>query len=311
MKRFLIRRFLFALVSIFGATIIVFGLSRAFGDPLLLYANPEGYGLSAEQVQALSTKLGLDRPLVIQYGTWVGRMLRGDLGNSLKAERPVARVITEKMGATAQLALAGWLLATIIGVPLGVLSAVKRGSAWDYFGRGFALFGQAIPNFWLGIVSVLIFAVWLELLPSGLKGDGVSIKHFILPAATVGTSSAAAYLRITRSAMLEVLDSEFVKLARAKGVDYRWVIWKHAFRNALIPPLTISALIFAGLMTGTLAAEVVFAWPGIGRTLIDAVFSNDFPVLTGIVFVFVVIYMAFSLVSDLLYAVVDPRIRIS
>lgn len=311
MRNFLARRLIFAIVSIFGATVMVFLLSRWAGDPLLLYANPEGYGLSVEQVEAISKKLALDRPLVIQYGIWVGRMAQGDLGNSLQGERPVSRVIWEKMGATSQLALAGWLLATLIGIPMGILSAVKRGTAWDYVGRTFALFGQAVPNFWLGIISILIFSVMLGWLPPALKGDGISIKHFILPAVTVGTSSAAAYLRITRSSMLEVLDSEYIKLARAKGVGYRSVIWKHAFRNALVPPITISALVFAGLLTGTVAAEVVFAWPGIGRTMIQAVFANDFPVLTGIVLVFVLIYMLFSLLSDLLYALVDPRIRYS
>jgi len=196
-----------------------------------------------------------------------------------------------------------------VGIPLGILSAVKRGTLWDYVGRFIALFGQAIPNFWFGIVMVLIFSVWFSLLPSGLKGEGNEIKYFIMPAIVVGAHSMAGYLRMTRSALLEVLDSEFIKLARAKGVGANAVIWKHALRNALIQPLTLSALLMAGLLNGTLVAEVVFAWPGLGRAMLVAVNNNDFPVLTGGVLMFVIIYVVFSFVTDMLYVVIDPRIR--
>lgn len=311
MRRYLIRRFLTSIVSIVGATFIIFGLSRMVGDPLMLYAQTEGYGRTPEQFAALKKHLGLDKPFIVQYLVWAKNALRGDLGRSLAGERPVSKVIGEKLGATAQLALAGWLLATIVGVPLGILSAVKRGTWWDYVGRFIALFGQAIPNFWLGIVLVLVFSVWIELLPSGLKGEGNDIRYFIMPAFVVGTHSMAGYLRMTRSALLEVLDSEFIKLARAKGVGGNLVIWKHALRNALIQPITLSALLMAGLLNGTLVAEAVFAWPGLGRAMLFAVYNNDFPVLTGGVLIFVIMYVVFSLITDMLYIVIDPRIRYS
>lgn len=312
MARFLARRLVFVIISMIGATAVVFSLSRMAGDPVLLYAKPAGYGSTEEYLDGLRKHLGTDKPLVVQYVRWLGQIVRGDMGRTLLAEQPVARVIREKIGATFQLAFAGWLLATIVGVPLGVLSAVKRGTAWDYIGRVFALFGQSIPAFAVGIVLILIFAVHFGWLPAGFKGDGISIKHFILPSITIGWASAAGYLRITRSSMLEVLDSEYIKLARAKGVSTPSVIWKHAFRNAVIPPLTFSFLLLAGLLNGAVVAEVVFAWPGLGRVaLLEAVNNNDFPLLMGAVLVFSVIYLAVNFLADMLYAWVDPRIRFS
>jgi peptide/nickel transport system permease protein len=311
MYAFLIRRLAFVLIALLGATAVVFGLSRMAGDPVLLYAKPAGYG-SEDYLDNLRKKLGTDRPLVVQYLRWVGQLVQGDLGRTLLAERPVIEVIKEKIWNTFQLAFAGWAFATVVGVPLGVLSAVKRGTYWDYVGRSVALFGQALPAFWVGVMLVLVFAVTWEIFPAAFKGEGFSIKHFILPTITIGWGAAAGYLRITRSAMLEVLDSEFVKLARAKGAGSRSVIWKHAFKNALIPPLTLSALLLAGLMNGAVVVEVVFAWPGLGRVaLVEAVNNNDFPLLTGAVFVFTIIYLIMNFVADMLYAWADPRIRYS
>ncbi len=304
------RRIAFALLSVLGATAFVFALSRMAGDPVLLYAKPAGYGVDDQYLDNLRKKLGTDKPLVVQYGMWLGRLMKGDLGRTLLGERKVTQVIRQKLPNTFQLAFAGWLLATIVGIPLGVLSAVKRGTAWDYLGRTFALFGQATPAFTIGIVLILIFSVQLGWLPSAFKGDGISIKHFILPAITIGWGAAAGYTRLTRSSMLEILDSEFIKLARAKGLSSEMVIWKHALRNALIAPLTFSFLLLAGLLNGAVVAEVIFAWPGLGRVaLVEAVNNNDFPLLTGAVLVFIVIYLVVSLFADLLYAWIDPRIR--
>ncbi len=316
MSSFLIRRIAFVFISLIGATAFVFALSRMAGDPVLLYAKPAGYG-SEDYLDNLRKKLGTDRPLVIQYLRWVWQLAQGDLGRTLLAERPVIEVIQEKIWNTFQLAFAGWLFATIIGVPLGVLSAVKRGTVWDYLGRSVALFGQALPAFWVGVMLVLLFSVTWELLPAAFKApsddpNGFHIQHFILPTITIGWGAAAGYLRITRSAMLEVLDSEFVKLARAKGASTSAVVWKHAFKNALIPPLTLSALLLAGLMNGAVVAEVVFAWPGLGRVaLVEAVGNNDFPLLTGAIFIFTIIYLIMNFVADMLYAWADPRIRYS
>ena len=317
MSSFLIRRLAFVLVSLIGATAIVFALSRMAGDPILLYAKPHAYGDTEEYLQQLREHLGLDRPLVVQYAKWVWQLMQGDLGLTLLARRPVIDVIQEKIWNTFQLAFTGWLFATVLGVPLGVLSAVKRGTFWDYLGRGFALFGQALPAFWVGVMLVLIFAVTWNLLPAAFKAPthdqyGFHPEYFILPTITIGWGAAAGYLRITRSAMLEVLDSEFVKLARAKGASTSSVIWKHAFKNALIPPLTVSALLLAGLMNGAVVAEVVFAWPGLGRiALVEAVNNNDYPLLTGAIFIFVIIYLVMNFVADMLYAWADPRIRYS
>ena len=318
MRAFVIRRLMYMILSVFAATVIVFGLSRMVGDPRLLYAKPGGYGITPEQFEAIGDKLGLDRPLVVQYGMWLGKILRGDLGRTLVNERPVTKAIGEKIGNTAQLAVVAWILATLIGVPLGVLSAVSRGSPMDYMGRGFALFGQALPGFWIGIIFILVFAARLGWLPSGTRGfhEGFplawgNVKFFVLPAITLALGAAAGYLRITRSAMLEVMDSEYVKLARAKGVSQGADIWKHAFKNALIPPLTVSSLLMASLLTGAIVVETVFSWPGLGNLAIQAVDNNDFPVLTATVLIFAVVWAVVNFLTDIAYALIDPRIRYS
>ena len=312
MQRFLIRRFLFILLSAFAVTILVFTLSRTMGDPLLLYAR-EGYGRTPEQMAALERYLGLDRPLIVQYFMWLGNAMKGDLGNSLVDRRPVTRLLLERAPATIQLAIAGWVVATIVGIPLGVLSAVKRASIWDYLGRFFALFGQATPAFWFGIVAILIFSVVLGWLPTSTRPTDVplttQIKHFILPTMVLAWGPAAGYLRLTRSAMLEVLDSEYIKLARAKGVRGPAVVWKHAFKNALIPPVTVSVLLLAGYLNGATVVEIIFAWPGLGRLALNSLYDNDFPLLTGSVLLITLLYLAAYFISDVIYAILDPRIR--
>ncbi len=316
MRVFIIRRAIFALLTLVAATMIVFAVSRLAGDPRLIYALPEGYGMTPERYEALGQKLGLDKPLIVQYFIWLGNALRGDLGNTLFTERPVVDVILERLPATIQLAFAAWIFGTVVGVPLGILSAVKRGGFWDYLGRTFALIGQASPPFWIGLMFILLFAVKLGWLPSGTNGPpGVSffekLKYFVLPMVVLGWGAAAGYLRLTRSSMLEVLDSEYVKMARLKGVPSFVVIWKHALRNALISPLTYSALVMAGFLNGAVIAESVFSWPGIGRLATEAVFQNDFPTMTGAVLAFAALFALTSFISDVLYAVVDPRIRYS
>ncbi|MFW6195290.1 MAG: ABC transporter permease [Chloroflexota bacterium] len=315
MQRYLARRLIAGILTLVAATFVVFSLSRMFGDPLLLYATPGGYGNTPEQQAALAAKLGLDKPFIVQYFMWLGNAARGDLGETLLAEQPVSAVIADKVGASVQLGLAAWVFATFLGVPLGVLSAVKRGSVWDYFGRTVALFGQALPVFWIGIMGILIFAVTLDWLPVGSRGTDKDfwgqLQHFVLPTITLGWLPAAAYLRLTRSAMLEVMDSEFIKLARAKGVSHWKVIWKHAFRNALIPPLTVSALVLAGFLEGSVIVEVVFSWPGLGRLTLRALQNNDFPVLTAAILLFTTLYVVMNFLADMTYAYIDPRIKYS
>ena len=312
MRNFLARRLLFAALSMIVASMAVFGLAHAKEDPINLFIQP-GYFMAPETLAALKAKWGLDKPLVLQYLTWAGNMLRGDLGDSVQQQRPVTKIVGEKWGATAQLAIVAWIFGTITGVPLGIISALRRGTATDYLARGFALFGQSLPAFWVGLVGIWIFAVYLGWLPVFGRGSGLPFieqaKHYVLPVLVLGWGPMAGYMRITRSAMLEVLDSEYIKLARAKGVSNRVVVWKHALRNALIQPLTIATLLLAGFMDGAVLVEVIFAWPGVGRVAVEAVNQNDFMLITGTVFIFTFLYLVMSLVADVLYTIVDPRIR--
>jgi peptide/nickel transport system permease protein len=305
MAVFLGRRVLAALFSIFVATIVVFGMSRMTGDPREQFLTVE---TTQESWDAWGKKFGLDKPLIVQYFIWIGKAAVLDFGTSLNQARPVRDLISARVWPSAELALTGWFLSIAIGIPLGVLSAVKRGRPIDYVVRWFALLGQALPPFWLGMVGILVFAVGLDLLPAGAR-DGP--KSLIMPAMTIALINASSNLRITRSSMLEVLDSEYVKLARAKGVSKTAVIWKHAFRNAVIAPLTNAGLLLAGFLAGTVVTETVFAWPGMGRLAIDAVRTNDFPVVSGLTLIFTVIYVAANFLIDLTYGFVDPRIRIS
>ena len=301
-------------MTVIAATMIVFSLSRLQGDPRYLFlASAQA---STEAWDAWGKEWGLDKPLPLQYFIWLGKGMKGDFGKSLKSGYASTEMIRIFAPASIQLGLAAWVFVLITGVPIGVLSAVKRGSIWDLIGRTFAVFGQALPPFWLGIMLILIFAVQLEWLPPGTRGDDdigffARMTYLILPAVTLGWLASAGLMRLVRSSMLEVLDSEFVKLARAKGVGNTVLIWKHAFKNALIPPLTFAALIMAGFIAGTVVTETVFAWPGLGWMTFQAIINNDFPVMTTAVMVFTILYVTMVFVVDILYAFVDPRIRYS
>ncbi len=305
MQRFLIRRLIAGIVVIVLVSFLVFSLSRLAGDPRLLYT--DGY-TTADSYEELGRQLGLDKPFVVQYGLWMGDAVRGDFGVSLSARTSAINVIRERIPATLELSAGAIVFALITGVPLGVLSAVKRGTVWDYVGRTFALFGQAIPAFWLGIMLILIFAVQFDLLPTSRRGDW---SHYVLPSITLGWVASAGFLRLVRSAMLEVLDSEYVKFARAKGVSLQKVIWKHALRNSLIPPLTFAGVLMGAFLTGAVVVETVFGWPGLGSLAVKAVLNNDFPVMTGVVMIFAAIFVVANFLVDIIYAYVDPRIRYS
>ena len=305
MTRFLVRRFFTALFALFASTMLVFGMSRLTGDPREQFLTVE---TTQENWDAWGEKYGLNRPLVIQYVIWIGKSLTLDMGTSLNQAQPVWNLVRARILPTVELALTGWFLSIVIGIPLGILSAVKRGTFYDYIGRGFALLGQALPPFWLGLVLILVFAVWLNWLPPGTRDTP---KNLIMPALTLALINASSNLRITRSSMLEVLDSEYVKLARAKGVTARVIVWKHAFRNAILAPLTNAGLLLAGFLAGTVVTETVFAWPGLGRLAVDAVRTNDFPVISGLTLVFTVFYVVANLLIDIAYGIVDPRIRLS
>ena len=302
-RRFLVRRALATVVTLFLLVTIVFSLARLQGDPRNLFLTDVSTDADYE---AISKELGLDRPVITQYGIFLGQILRGNLGKSLHSERSVSSILLDRYPATLQLALGALIFSVVVALPLGVLSAVKRGTIWDLMGRTFAILGQSLPAFFIGLVFILIFAVYLGWLPTSRRGG---LDSFVLPVITMGWVTMAGLLRLLRSSLLEALDSEYIKLARAKGVKGFSIVWKHALRNAIIPPLTFMGLAFSWMVTGSITIETVFAWPGIGFLAIRSTLSSDYPVLQGVVLVVGASFVGISFLVDLLYAYVDPRIR--
>ena len=303
MLRFLSRRVVTTLLTLLFVSIAIFIMGRAAGDPrgLILpgFSTPEQWDLVGE-------RLGLENPMYQQYGMFLRDVFTTSFGQSYIEQRPVRDVISERIMPTLQLAAASFALSLVIGVPLGVFSAVRRGGVLDYVAKVVALIGQASPAFWIGIMFVLIFAVRLGWVPPSGREEWTGI---ILPTITMGWYFVSANLRLVRSAMLDVLDSEYIKLARSKGVDGKTVVWKHAFRNALIPPLTFAGVTLGGLVSGSVTVETVFAWPGLGQLAVQAVRNSDYAVLQVVVILFTLIYVTAALLVDVLYAFVDPRIR--
>lgn len=303
MQRFLIRRVLLMFVTLLSVSLIIFILSRVSGDPRHIYL--DDYSTQADW-EAMGVVLGLDKPYYQQYGIFLKDAFQGDFGNSVKEGRPVLDVILERAPATLLLGSVAFAISLAVGVPLGILSATRRSSNIDRLGKTVSLIGQSTPPFLLGLILMFIFAVQLDWTPPYGKENWNSI---LLPAITLGWFYAAANLRLVRSSMLDVLDSEYIRLARAKGASYRVVILKHALRNALIPPLTFAGVTLGALVTGSLVVETVFAWPGLGRLAIEALFAFDYPLLQGVVITFTLLYVLASLTVDVLYAYIDPRIR--
>ena len=303
MQRYLVRRVLISIITLLAVSLVIFIMARIGGDPRSVMLDE----FAGEEIwEEMGRELGIDKPIYQQYGIFLKDIFTGDYGQSIKERRPVIEVIWERLPATMELAAASFVFSTIVGVPLGILSSINRGSVLDTIGKLVALVGQSAPSFWLGIMLVFFFAVKLEWVkPSGRQ----EITSIVLPAVTLGWFFVAANLRLVRSAMLDVLDSEYIKLAKAKGVPYRAVILKHAFRNAVIPPLTFAGVTLGSVVTGSLVAETVFAWPGLGQLAVQALWAFDYPLLQGIVIVFTVMYIAAALLVDILYAYVDPRIR--
>lgn len=317
MRNFILRRVFASISALMGVTIILFALSRLVGDPVAMLISEGGYGVSEEALNAQRARLHLDKPVPLQYIYWLADVLRGDLGHDLSDGFPVITKIREKIPATLQLGVSAWILATVMGISFGVVSAIKRGSWIDYGVRLFANLGITLPAFYVGILGILLFAVVLEWVPVTVIGTIGSddpweqFKAIILPVVTLAWGAAAGYMRIMRSAMLEVLDSEYVMLARAKGVSGRSVIWKHALRNSLIVPITVSALLLWNFVTGTVVIESVFAWPGLGLLAIEAVVNNNLNLVVGTTLVFGAVLITANLVADVLYVIIDPRIRLS
>ena len=305
MQRFLVRRLIITFITLLAVSLIIFIMARASGDPRTLMLSELSTG-DVDQWEELGEKLGLNKPYYEQYGIFLRDMLTGNFGKSIKENREAADIIWERLVATFQLGMAAFAFSLIVGIPLGILSSVNRGGIWDNIGKIVALVGQSAPPFWIGIMLIFFFAVQLGWVPPSGREDW---KGIILPAVTLGWFFVAANMRLVRSAMLDVLDSEYVKLARAKGVSSTMIIWKHALRNALIPPLTFAGVTMGSLVAGSLTTEVVFAWPGLGRLAVTAMLASDYPVLQGVVITYTVLYVGAAFLVDVLYAYIDPRIR--
>lgn len=294
-------------------SMMIFGLQQLMpGDPALILAGEERG--DPQVLAAIRAELGLDRPIHEQYLIWMGKVLTGDFGFSWRIRVPVSELILAKLPVTFQLASMAFVIAVLIGVPLGILSAVKKDTPADWAANGAALFGISTPNFWLGIMMILLFSVELGWLPpSGYVPPGEdlwqSLATTIMPAFVLGTGVASVLMRHTRAAMLTALSQDYVRTARAKGLKERVVVWKHALRNALIPVVTLGAIEFGRLLAGAVLTEQIFTIPGFGKLIVDAVFNRDYPVVQGVVLATALIFVILSLVADLLYMAINPRLR--
>lgn len=306
MMRVVSGRLVAVIPVVFGITLLVFLLNAAaLGDPARAAM---GQRADPEAVARIRSEYALDRPLAVQYATWMGRLLRGDLGFSFHQQRPVTEVIAERAPATLALAVAATVVAVVVGMAMGVVAAVRPGSALDHLLMTIAVLGISTPVFWLGMMLSLVFAVTLGWLPVSGFGDG-DLAHLVLPALTLGALHTGTIARMTRSSLLEVVRQDFVQAARAKGLAETTVLGKHALRNALIPVVTVVGIGLADLLVGAPLTETVFAWPGLGRLLVASVGQRDLPVVMGAVLVFALVYVVGNLLVDLAYLVVDPRTR--
>ncbi|HEU0258210.1 MAG TPA: ABC transporter permease [Burkholderiales bacterium] len=312
MGKFLLQRLATIVPTLFFVSVLIFGLQQLLpGDPAIALAGEER---DPETIRYLREKFHLDDPLPVRYWHWASGVLQGDLGDSVRIQKPVMDLIVEKLPVTIQLATMAMLIALAIGITAGVISAVKKDSWLDYAANVFALWGLSTPNFWLGILLILLFAVQLGWLPasgyvSPFEDLKANLSAMIMPAFVLGNAIAAVLMRHTRSAMLQVLSSDYVRTARAKGLDERVVVLKHALRNALIPIITLGALEFGTLLSGAVLTEQVFTIPGFGKLIVDAVFNRDYLVVQGVVLFTATVYITLNLLADVAYFVVNPRMR--
>jgi ABC-type dipeptide/oligopeptide/nickel transport system permease component len=304
MKQYIIRRVGYSLLSLFLLSLTIFLFVRVTGDPIALLTEP---GASPEDIEAMRHQFGLDQSLFVQYWQFVASFLTGDLGQSFYYRTPVLELYFQRLPNSLLLAAVAMVLSLLIGIPSGILAAVRVDRFWDSAGKIFALLGLSLPQFWVGLVLILVFSVSLGWLPS--SGSG-TIWHLLMPAFTLGWYFAAAHMRLTRSSMLEVLGSEYVKLARLKGLPEALVIGKHALKNALIPVITLAGINLVVMINVAVIVETVFAWPGIGRLLYEGVTFRDFPVVQAVVVIGGSMIILVNLLIDILYALIDPRIRL-
>lgn len=313
MLQFIGRRLLALIPLLFFVSLVVFSLLHALpGDPAVLFLGQEA---DPETIARFKTRLGLDRPLIVQYGDWLLKALQGDLGRSLRTNQPVTEAILQRLPVTLELLVAALTVSLTIALPMGIVSAVKRNSGFDLLSTVFALVGFSTPNFWLGIILIYVFALLLRWLPpSGfvplVSSVPDNLRSLILPAITLGLALAALVTRQLRSGMLEVLRQDYVRTAQAKGLSQRQVVGKHALKNALIAVVTVIGLQIGGLLGNTIITETLFALPGVGRLMIDSIFSRDFYVVQGVILFLAVGYVLSNLIVDILYSYLDPRIRL-
>jgi len=303
MKRFIVKRLGYAVLSLLLLSLTIFLFVRLTGDPSVLLVEP---GASKEDLAAVRLQLGLDRPIWVQYGQFMSSLARGDLGHSFYYRTPVLELYLSRLPHSLMLAVAAMAFSLLVGIPSGIIAAVRVNQWWDSAGKIFSLLGLSLPSFWVGLVMILFFSVYLGWLPS--SGSGTAL-HVIMPAFALGWYFAAAHMRLTRSAMLEVLGSEYVKLARLKGLPEALVIGKHAFKNALIPVLTLAGINLVIMVNVAVVVETVFAWPGVGRLLFEGISFRDFPVVQATVLIGGAMIVIVNFLVDVLYAVIDPRIR--
>ncbi len=307
MITYIVNRLALSVIVIFGVSVLVFSMLHLVpGDPVVVMLSEQS---STQDAQALRHELGLDQPLYVQYGLYVDRVLHGDLGRSIRLRRPVLELIAVRFPNTLQLAVASLGLATMVGVAVGTMSAARRGRVSDYVSMAGALVGVSLPSFWLGLMLIFLFGLRLRWLPIAGNQDGLA--SIVLPAVTLATVPTATIARLTRSGLLDVLGEDYIRTARAKGLRELSVVVNHALRNSIIPVITVVGVQFGVLLGGAIIVETVFAWPGIGRLLIDAVSARDFPLVQGIMLFISVGFVLVNLASDILYAYVDPRIRYS
>jgi peptide/nickel transport system permease protein len=304
MRTFLFRRLLQSLVVLFGVSFVVFAILHLTGDPALVLLPPDA---SPEDVRRFREMMGFNDPFFVQYGRFLKGALQGDFGQSVRHGEPAFGLVLERMPATFELAGAALALALCLAIPAGIVSAMRRNTALDYLATVVALFGQSLPTFWLGIMLILLFSVQFHLLPSSGRG---TLEHLILPAVTLGLFTTARITRLTRSGMLEVLNQDYIRTARAKGVSDPPVVWKHALKNAAIPIVTIVGIELGTLLGGSVITETIFAWPGVGRLSVQAIANRDYPVVQAAVFLLASTFVLVNLMVDVVYTYLDPRIRL-
>jgi peptide/nickel transport system permease protein len=303
MARFIIIRLLQSFVALIGISILIFVLVRVSGDPTDLYRTSM---TSEEDIARIRHNLGLDKSWPEQYWIFITDLAQGDLGESLVRKRPVTEMIMERLPNTLSLAGTSFFVSMLLALFLGILGATRRDTFLDNGVKFIAVLGQALPGFWVAIMAILVFSVYWQIFPASGTGG---FMHYVLPVATMAFFLLPGMMRLVRSSMLDVLDSEYIKMARIKGLPERIVIWKHALRNALIAPLTAAGMLFAMLITGAVVTEQVFAWPGIGRLSLEALWARDFPIVQGITLMVAVVVLLVNLLVDILYAYIDPQIR--